>query len=122
MIANIIWYKNRLLAMSPLEIIHRINEQIKRKKDKYYKKTDFSVVHELPIIAGLKKSIISNKFPQEIIEFWQKLAQDWQKGSFFLLNQNWHKIEPIAKLIKCGEAASFSLWEKVRMREIIYNS
>ncbi|MEI7669608.1 MAG: hypothetical protein WCJ33_05970, partial [Pseudomonadota bacterium] len=28
----------------------------------------------------------------------------------------------IAKLIKCGEAAPFSLWEKVRMRVINYKN
>jgi len=99
--------------MSWKEIIHRIHEQIKRKKDKYHaKRSLLTEKAPLPYLASLRENITLHALPDNQYQAWKATIKAAQEGNFLLLGQVWSNVDKDTKWHL--DPVSNSYWEAER--------
>ena len=94
-LGNLIWSGRRLLAMSGPEIIHRVNEQVRRAVDRRvdYGWRWFDNDQPLPIFPGLRESVLASR-PDGLDERLAVVAGDLMQGKFRTLGVAWPLADP----------------------------
>lgn len=89
LIQKALWYKNRLLAMSPQEIVHRLQERARREIDKHHRFTpnDMHDPGSLPSIPGLREGLAA--LPSSLAQEWSVSAEKIRSGQFHFLGLGW---------------------------------
>lgn len=92
LVQKALWYKNRLLAMSPQEILHRVEERAKREIDKHHRFTpvEISDPGTLPSIPGLKDGL--QNLPASLLDEWQAYAEHSIAGHYHFLGLDWPSV------------------------------
>ena len=114
------WYRKRLSSMSIPEILHRVDEQIKRFISRFYIPKSiykFNKNENLPIIPGIKDGlkILSNN--NQLLRKWRDLAKSSLANQFHFLGMKWPKnassciwhLDPITKKHWPANVYSFSI-------------
>lgn len=87
---KLLWYGNRLAAMSAREICFRINEKLKREKDRHLPPILPAQTYDrLPVIPNLYEKISECHIPEKLIAEWEELYTQSCRGDFFLLARKW---------------------------------
>lgn len=84
-----LWYKNRLLAMSPQEILHRVQERARREIDKNHRfiPSEITDPGKLPVIPGLREGLAA--LPESLLAEWSAYAEKIRSGQFHFLGMDW---------------------------------
>jgi uncharacterized heparinase superfamily protein len=92
---RLLWYKNRLAAMSGGEIVFRLREAARRKLDVAGATRLIAPLRdygELPRLPGLRDGIEKWDIPASLLAQWEADARQAQAGSFTMLGLDWPPI------------------------------
>jgi len=90
LVEKLLWYKNRIASMSILEIIHRINEQIKRKISKYYTKKFNNKYNQFP--TSIPSFLENTTCDENIVKGWKERYFKIKNGEFEALGVKWQAL------------------------------
>lgn len=90
-LARLRWYRHRLAAMSVPEVMHRIEEQVKRRASRARSHAFDTWVRDstLPVLPGLAEGVAALGARSETVAAWRDLRARVEAGHFRLLNQDW---------------------------------
>lgn len=88
-VEKLIWYKNRLASMSPMEIIHRIFELIKIKKSKFYPKKFNQNINKFPFPVPEFKEKIKLLLDDNLLNSWKIKYNSIKNDEFEALGIKW---------------------------------
>jgi hypothetical protein len=92
LLARARWYRNRLAAMSALEVMHRFQESLYRKADRLAASRLIPQPANdsaLPTIPGLKEGLNAWDVPADLLTRWEESLHQSTTGLFFMLGQQW---------------------------------
>lgn len=86
------WYANRIASMSPLEIAHRVGEQVKRRQAHPLRLPSGFGPGPLPVIPGLREQLRELGSAHLPVEAWRREREALAGGSFSALGQHWPQL------------------------------
>ena len=92
-LARLLWYRDRLAAMSVPEILHRVREQQRRLVSRYHVPQFAALLRpgerDLPALPGLAEGIGALARDGSVLTGWQQLAAQVRDGRFHFLGVDW---------------------------------
>jgi len=111
-----IWYLNRLKSMSAIEILHRVDEQIKRKQDLLSPPKISGIYFDLPKIPGLREGLNNSPHAENYIKSIRPHYEKIQNGEFEFLGSEWKNnsetkwhFDPISGNIRNNDKFCFAI-------------
>lgn len=87
---KIVWYRDRLAAMSPAEVVHRVGEAVKRALGRFGTVATLPPrPGMLPVIPGLRAGLDAWDVPPALAAEWDEARAEAESGRFCLLGQTW---------------------------------
>lgn len=89
--ARLQWYRHRLAAMTTAEIVHRVQEQVKRRLSRYWKPdfNRFIRADTLPVLPLLADGVTRILADDDLRARWTGLREDVRAGRLSFLHVEW---------------------------------